>query len=95
MRLRISDAARADLRELHTYGAETFGQRAANAYIEALTLAIEKIPDWPFASRLRTEVRPPVRLLPHEGHNIFYDVTSDEVVVVRVLHYTADWINLL
>ena len=95
MRLSISDAARRDLRSLYDYGVDNYGRQSANQYLDAITLAIERIPDWPLANRLRTEVRPPVRLFAHAAHNVFYDVRSDEVEIIRVLHHAADWVNIL
>jgi len=38
---------------LHAYGVESYGQRSADAYIEAITLAIEQLPVWPLTNRLR------------------------------------------
>ena len=56
---------------------------------------IERLPDFPFAARIRTEVRPPVCLLVHHAHNVFYDVHDDGLEILRVLHHSADWKNLL
>jgi toxin ParE1/3/4 len=95
MRLDISETARSDLRQTYEYGRQIYGETAAQSYLSAMLLAIDRIPEWPFASRLRKEVRPPVRLLPHEAHNIFYDVHADEVEIVRVLHHSADWVHIL
>jgi toxin ParE1/3/4 len=95
MRLDISDAARRDLRAIYEYGRESYGENAAQRYLTITLLVIDRIPEWPFAARLRKEVRPPVRLLPHEAHNIFYDVGTDTVTIVRVLHHSADWVHIL
>ena len=95
MRLDISDAARRDLREMYEYGRGLYGEAAAQSYLNVTLLVIDRIPAWPRAARLRNEVRPPVRLLPHEVHNIFYDVHDNEVEIVRVLHHSADWVHIL
>lgn len=95
MRLRVSAEALADLTELRAYGIQTYGERAADAYIATLGRTLERIAEWPLASRLRTEIRPPVRLIVHEAHNIFFDVEDDVVEIVRVLHHTIDWQNRL
>lgn len=67
------------------------------AYLDSMMGAIERIPDWPLAARERDEVRPPVRLLPHGSHHIFYDIVEDkeEIQILRVMHRNADWITLL
>jgi len=36
-----------------------------------------------------------VRLLTYAAHNIFYDVTDDEVIILRVLYHSADWVHVL
>lgn len=95
MRLNISDAARRDLHDLYAYGSEVYGERSARSYLDNLLRAMERLPDFPFAARIRTEVRPPVRLIVHLAHNVFYDVHDDEVEILRVLHHSADWKNLL
>ncbi|MBI4921831.1 MAG: type II toxin-antitoxin system RelE/ParE family toxin [Devosia nanyangense] len=95
MLLSISDGARHDLNELHLYGVQHYGEHAADAYVDALVLAMEKIAEWPLAARLRAEIRPPVRLAAYAAHNILYDLSDDTVQILRVLHHSADWINSL
>jgi toxin ParE1/3/4 len=93
--LRIADEARADLRNLHRFGTELYGERSATTYVERLLEAIEEIGETPLLWALRDEVRPPVRLRRLTAHNIFYDLTETEVIVVRILHHAADWMHTL
>lgn len=95
MQLEISDEARFDLAKLYDYGAERFGRSAAASYILELLEAMDRIVDWPLSAELRDELTPPMRLLIHGAHNIFYEVGADEITIVRVLHYAVDWKNLL
>jgi toxin ParE1/3/4 len=95
MPLRVSAEAGADLDAIRLYGFEHYGDRAADAYLAALTRSFDRIAEWPLAARLRTEIQPPVRLVAHQAHNIFYDVDGDIVEIVRVLHHSMDWQNEL
>jgi toxin ParE1/3/4 len=95
MRLSVSAAAKADLAALHDYGVEHYGDRHAAAYLTDLTDTLDRIAEWPEAARIRTDVRPAVRLLARRAHNIFYDVRQDHVEIVRILHHSIDWQNEL
>ncbi len=93
MRLEVSAQALADLDAMRQYGFEHYEERAADDYLAALTHSLDRIAQWPFAARIRAEIRPPARLAVHGAHNIFYDVEADAVRIVRVRHHTADWRN--
>jgi toxin ParE1/3/4 len=95
MRRSISDEALRDLAELHRFGTKTYRERTADEYLRQLFRALDAIAEWPLAIRLRTDVRPPIRLYPFVAHNVFYDANDSEVVIVRILHHSADWVNNL
>ena len=46
-------------------------------------------------ARERTEVRPPVRLYTYMAHVIVYIIEDEDVLILRVLHGSSDWINAL
>ena len=94
-RLRILALAAVELDELNYHGIRTYGERQATAYYRALQRQIEQLVEHPFMHRERDDVRPPIRLIHFSAHNVFYDVTDVEAIVTRVLHYSADWKNLL
>ena len=62
---------------------------------QRLLQAFELIAANPMMARERTEVRPPIRLLPVEAHHVFYDIVDETVVIQRVLYHSADWMHLL
>jgi toxin ParE1/3/4 len=93
--LRISPAAARDLDETYIFGTLRYGLSQADRYLERLRQAFELISDNPLMARERIEVRPPIRLLPVGAHHVFYDVVEDAVIIQRVLHRSADWMNLL
>jgi toxin ParE1/3/4 len=91
---RISLAAQQDIDEIYLYGILTYGPAQADGYINGLRIAVLLIAQHPQMGRERDEVRPPIRLWVHEAHHVFYDLIDGTVVVQRVLHYSADWIEL-
>jgi toxin ParE1/3/4 len=95
MLLELSDEAWRDLTEIHRYGVREFGAPTANAYLSALVRTLAQLAEWPSLGRLRTDVRPPVRLFSTGVHNIFYDPIDGKVRIIRVLHHSVDWINVL
>lgn len=95
MRLEISVLASRDLRAIHLYGIGTYGPTRADAYLVELFAKFEHIVQWPFAARERLATRPPVRVIRQQAHNILYSVDGDAVTILRVFHYSADWIDLL
>jgi toxin ParE1/3/4 len=90
IRVELGEAADADLVEILSYGAETFGEARAEAYVASFDDTFDLISRHPLAGAVHDEVRPPIRSLPHGSHRIFYDVFEDEVVVQRILHKAVD-----
>ena len=82
-----------ELDALNYFGIMTYGSGPAESYYRDLQDAMNALTQHPFIHRERDEVRPPVRLLVFRAHNVFYDVTDEDVVIVRVLHHTADWMK--
>jgi toxin ParE1/3/4 len=95
MQLEISRRAAADLEDIHYYGMLHYGVRSADAYLEQLFAEFELIAQFPLSKPERREIRPPIRLAPFKGHHIFYRIIEDHVVVLRVLHHSANWGGLL
>ena len=95
MRLRITDPADRDIHRIHEYGVEVYGVRTADKYIDMLGDELRWIAAWPHTSRLRDEVRPPVRLRPVMVHNVIYDANDEEVIILRIFHHSIDWQNEL
>jgi toxin ParE1/3/4 len=95
MQLDISANAALDLRELHAYGVGKYGAARADAYLGEIFGKFDHFVRWPAAARERFDVQPPVRLSRQRAHNILYTVTEDSVLILRVLHHSVNWIDLL
>lgn len=91
MRVKHSPRAEADIEDIHVDLSLRLGTRKADLYLSGMQAVMEAVADDPLMARERTEVRPPVRLVPFGDHHIFYEVLGDDVVIVRVLHHSFDW----
>ena len=86
----ISEAANADLDAIYDYGAEWFGERAAEAYVRRFNAAYRLIADFPHSGAIHDRVRPPIRSLPCGSHRVYYDIEGARAIVRRILHKSMD-----
>ncbi len=94
MARRTSPEADDDFAQIYVYGLQTFGRRQAEAYAAGLLDAFDHLAIHPRLGRERDDINPPVRLLPYHSHNILYTLLDDEVLVLRVVHSSVDWVRL-
>jgi toxin ParE1/3/4 len=91
MAFRLSIAADQDVRDIHTFGALSFGERQADSYVKALIKGFEFIGANPKAGRERREISPPVRVHVVGSHLIIYLIEERGAHIVRIMHGHADW----
>jgi toxin ParE1/3/4 len=91
MAFRLSIAADQDVREIHTFGARSFGERQADSYLKALMKGFEFIGANPRATRERREISPPVRVHVVGSHLIIYSIEERVAHILRIMHGHADW----
>ncbi len=91
MAFRLSIAAAQDVRDIHTFGAQSFGERQADRYLKTLMKGFEFIGANPKASRERREINPPVRVHVVGSHLIIYAIDEHAAHILRVMHGHADW----
>jgi toxin ParE1/3/4 len=96
MAVRNSLDADEDIIRIYAYGVEDYGASAAERYLFDLLDAIERLSDNPYAVpvRLRRGGQE-YRLLPFGAHHVFYVIENEDVLVVRILHGSANWTNHL
>src|SRR6266404_5665374 len=84
--------AEADLLRLYDYIAEASGTAVAGGYIdriEAACLALETLPE---RGTGRDDIRPGLRIIGFERRaTIVFQVTEDEVIIVRVFYGGQDY----
>jgi plasmid stabilization system protein ParE len=87
-RLIVSDAARADVREILDYLQREAGKRIALRYSMEFDAAIDRIADLPHTGSPRTSFGPNMRVIIITPYLIFYEATPDGelATVLRVLH---------
>ena len=82
-------AAQADMDEQWIYLAERSEQAAARMKL-SLTLAFERLVDFPNLGRARPEFTGGLRSFPVDNFVIYYRVLENKIEIVRVLHGAAD-----
>ncbi len=91
MPFRLSIAADQDVRDIHTFGTLSFGERQADSYLKALMKEFEFVGANPRASRERREINPPVRVHVTGSHLIIYSIDERGAFILRIMHDHADW----
>lgn len=91
MIFRTTERADDDIIGIYVHGVREFGARQAEKYHAGIAEAFRLLADNPFIVRERQEFRPPVRLYFYEAHVIVYQIMSDHILIIRVLHGRQDW----
>ena len=85
-----SPAAKADLEEIRDYSVEQYDAVVADAYFLGFDAAFDLLAEHPFAGSEKPELGFAIRCLTHRKHRIFYTVTDDIVLIIRVIHHARD-----
>ncbi len=93
MKLVFLSRASLDLEEIYQYGFDTFGELQADEYAASLDNCFQTILKDPEIGRLDTRVFPAVRRHEHKNHVICYDILNGEVVIVRLLHKSMNFLT--
>jgi toxin ParE1/3/4 len=87
--LLVRPRAREDLNEIWAYIAED-SESLADAFVDRLDTRFHLLARQPGLGRIRQELVPGLRSFPVGRYVIFYELISDGVAVVRVLHSARD-----
>jgi toxin ParE1/3/4 len=90
MRFIVSPRARADIDDIWNYTVEQWGERQAEIYLRLLEAAVDAVVADPKVGPTCDDVRPGYRKYRVGSHVLFYRVTANTVVVVRILHQRMD-----
>ena len=89
---RLTKAAADDLVAIFIESLDQFGSVQADHYHAGLEAAFEFLVEYPRAARLRQEIAPPVRVYPYKSHQVVYELTPDDMIVIlRIRHAREDW----
>ena len=89
-RLIVRPDAQADFRAVLLYTRERWGVDQRHRYRTQLSQAMRSLRDYPERGRARDDYFPGCRSLMVEQHVVFYYLTDDEIVIVRILHSNQD-----
>lgn len=85
----LSEKAKRDLKEIHSYIAED-NLFAADRLADEISERFRFLLANPAAGRLMVELGSEIRLFPFRRYLIYYTVTEDGIEIVRVLHSARD-----
>jgi toxin ParE1/3/4 len=89
-KLRLSSSARADLVGIRKYSNEQFSTDVANAYFLGFDAVFAMLRRHPFAGAESPDIGADVRCFLHRKHRIFYRVSGDTVLIIRIIHHARD-----
>lgn len=95
IRYRLSPAASNDLEEIWLYSARNWSSRQAGRYTAMLKKSLDQLLAMPELATERTEFTPPVRIHPSGRHLIVYQITGENLDVLRILGGQQDWLPIL
>jgi toxin ParE1/3/4 len=84
-KLRISNAAKEDLRRIYVYGIEKFGEALADEYFYTFFSTFNKIVQNPFLYQSIDHIRPGYRRCPCGVDSIYYRMNGNTVEIMAVL----------
>jgi toxin ParE1/3/4 len=89
-KVEFSNAAEADLVEIDEFSVVRFGEDVAEIYMHGFDAAFERLRDFPLVAPLRPEFGEGYRCLVHRQHRVFYTVSEDGALIVRILHHSRN-----
>jgi toxin ParE1/3/4 len=72
------------------YGADQFGQDAADAYSRGFNEVFALLRRHPLAGAPSPKLGKNIRCIVHRRHRIFYRLDGDAVLILRVIHHARD-----
>ena len=90
MRITYSEQASNDLESIFLYGLERFGALQAEKYLNQIQKTASLISKYPSMGRIDYRLSPPTNSFRHKSHIIFYDIFSAEIIILRIIHSSAD-----
>lgn len=90
MRLELSRKAQSDLDDIRDFSVLHFGVDRAIAYLDAFEATFRRILNFPQIGAPHFALTPATRAIGCQRHCIYYELSGDTVVIVRILHQAMD-----
>jgi len=90
LKYQLSLAADDDMRNIWSYGADSWGADQADHYYQQLIEMMVHLADHPGHGKSEAEVFDGLRSYPNGSHRIYYIPAEDHIQVIRVLHQSMD-----
>ncbi|WP_093079339.1 type II toxin-antitoxin system RelE/ParE family toxin [Sphingobium sp. AP50] len=88
--LKLARAARSDLVEIRKYSVAEFGGDIADIYFNGFNHAFARLQEHPLIGAIQRDFDHGLRCLTHRRHRIFYRVSDDAIIVLRILHHARN-----
>lgn len=89
-RVRLTEAARDDLRDIRVYSKAAHGTTATRAYLLGLRATFTMLGDHPLAGAEAVELAAELRSFAYRSHRIYYRPDVQGIVILRILHLARD-----
>jgi toxin ParE1/3/4 len=90
MKLRLTEAALADLRSIRAYTLETWGSDQEQRYLDRIWSRFEDLRQHPERYRHRPDLFPGCRIAAEGKHVILFRAQDGQLEIARVLHAAMD-----
>jgi toxin ParE1/3/4 len=85
----LTRRAEADLFDIFLFGYEQFGVRQAEIYAAELEYTFQLLADNPRMGREAAAIAPSVRRHEHGSHVILYEISSNGVLILTLVHASS------
>lgn len=90
MKLRIADAAEADLAEIWATIATEASEQVATGFLAKIDAMFAPLLLFPLSGPARSELAPDLRVTFCHPYAIYYIPTADALIIVRIIHGARD-----
>jgi toxin ParE1/3/4 len=95
LKLSISRTAQSDLRGIWRYTAKEWSIDQADTYLRDLQGKFDLLCKTPLIAIEYPKFTPPIRVLRSGQHLVLFNIEKNRLRIVRVMHTSQDWMNLL
>lgn len=89
-KFRLSPNALNDLESIGRYTQKRWGRAQREVYLRDLDSRFAVLAEQPLLGRLRHDIAPDYRSVPHKSHMIFYIVRDDGIDIIGLPHQAMD-----